>query len=452
MSAPAEALTHLTQALEIWPQLSDAESVAGIDRVTLLLRAAAAAGHSGDFKKAVAFAQEAVKSTDEGRDPLGTALAYERLGEHLYQADSPKEQTLGAFRKAVDLVAPDPPSKQRARVTAGLARALQGWQMYDEARCWCGEALTVARAVGATEDETHALNTLATLELRHDNIERARHLLLQARSRAADVGARFQELRSQHILGALELDEGNLPAALDELDRAVSLAEDYGLTWGQYGINSAVYRVFTYYAMGMWDEAESIAATLDDRMWGAANLSAGLLYVEVARGRPGAIERLARLESRPRADDWVAYMSSGCGADLAIWLGDLDLARSRVDRILPELNDTDESWGLSAIWPASLGVSVEAERAERARLTSDEAQLSEARRVGSILVDRCRAAIGEARSKGRQIGPEARAWAARAEAEWDRLQGRASVEKCRAAVEAFSYGYIYTRKLDRAGA
>lgn len=449
VSAPAETLIHLTQALEIWPQLSDAESVAGIDRVTLLLRAAAAAGNSGEFKKAIAFAQEAVKSTDEGSDPLGTALAYERLGEHLYQGDSPKEQTLSAFRKAEDLVAPDPPSKQRARVTAGLARALLGWRMHDEARRWCDEALAVARAVGATEDETHALNTLATLELRHDNIERARDLMLEARSRAVDIGARFQELRSQHSLGALELDEGNLPAALAELDRAVSLAEKYGLTWGQYGINSAVFRVFTYYALGMWDEAESIAATLDDRILEAANLSAAFLYVEVARGRSEAVERLARLESRPRDDDWVAYMSSGCGADLSIWQGDFDLARSRVDRILTDLNEIDESWDLSAIWPASLGITAEAERAERARLTSDDALVADAHRAGSILIDRCREATGAARSKGRQIGPEARAWAARAEAEWDRLEGRVSVEKCRAAVEAFGYGYIYEEARSR---
>jgi DNA-binding CsgD family transcriptional regulator/tetratricopeptide (TPR) repeat protein len=449
VSAPPEALKHLTQALEIWPQLSDAQSVAGIDRVTLLLRAAAAAGNSGEFKKAIAFAQEAVKSTDESSDPLGTALAYERLGEYLYQGDSPREQTLTAFRKAVDLVPPDPPTKQRARVTAGLARALLGWQSYDEARRWCDEALTVARAVGATEDETHALNTLAALELRHDNIDRARHLMLETRSRAVEIGARFQELRSQHSLGGLELDEGNLPAALEEFNRAVSLAESYGLTWGQYGINSAVLRLFTYYALGMWDEAESIAAGLDDRILGAANLSAVFLYVEVARGRTEAVERLARLEGRSRDDDWVAYMSSGCGADLAIWQGDLDLARSRVDRILRELNEIDESWDLSAIWPASLGVTAEAERADRARLTSDDAQLAEARRTGSVLIDRCREAIDEARSKGRQTGPEARAWAARAEAEWDRLEGQMNVEKYRSAAEAFGYGYVYEEARSR---
>jgi DNA-binding NarL/FixJ family response regulator len=48
-----------------------------------------------------------------------------------------------------------------------------------------------------------------------------------------------------------------------------------------------------------------------------------------------------------------------------------------------------------------------------------------------------------ARSIGRQIGPEALAWLARAEAEWTRLSGRADPESWAKAAEAFSYGYVY---------
>ena len=44
---------------------------------------------------------------------------------------------------------------------------------------------------------------------------------------------------------------------------------------------------------------------------------------------------------------------------------------------------------------------------------------------------------------GRQIGPEALAWAARAEAEWSRLEGRAEPDPWEAAAEAFAYGYVY---------
>jgi hypothetical protein len=48
-----------------------------------------------------------------------------------------------------------------------------------------------------------------------------------------------------------------------------------------------------------------------------------------------------------------------------------------------------------------------------------------------------------ARELGRQVGPEALAWLARAEAEWTRLEGRSDPEAWRAAVDAFSYGYVY---------
>jgi DNA-binding NarL/FixJ family response regulator len=449
VTAPAEALSHLTHAIELWDRVPDAAVVAGADRADLLLRAAAAAGNSGEFGRAVGLAREAVEAIDAADDPPRAALAHLRLGEHLLQASNFDEETSATFLRAVELVPEHPPTALRARVTAGIARALVAGSRYNEARRWCAEALAVAKQVNAAEEETHALITLARLEERHDNADIARSLLLDVRARAAAIGARGQELRAQHHLGALELDVGDLGAACAALEEAVAVAERTGLAWSEYGVSSGALRSFAYYAMGRWDEAERLAAALDDRLPGAGSMSAAALFVEVGRGDPRASERLGRLESLWSDDDWVAYLAGGCGTDLALWQGDLDGARAMARRTLGMLDASDEAWELSVIWPATLGLAAEAERSERAGAAGDESAGAHARESGEALLEQCRNAERRARSVGRQIGPEALAWLARAEAEWTRLEGRSDPDRWAAAADAFAYGYVYEEARSR---
>jgi DNA-binding CsgD family transcriptional regulator len=113
------------------------------------------------------------------------------------------------------------------------------------------------------------------------------------------------------------------------------------------------------------------------------------------------------------------------------------------------LHAADETWELSVIWPATLGLTAEAELAERARVAGDETAVAEALTSGQSLLDRCHESEQRARSARRQIGPEAVAWLARAEAEWARLQGRADPDLWAAATDAFSYGYVYEEARSR---
>jgi hypothetical protein len=57
----------LTQAIDLWDQAPDAAVVAGMDRVELLLRAAAAANDSGEVRHAVDLARQAVARVKEAR-------------------------------------------------------------------------------------------------------------------------------------------------------------------------------------------------------------------------------------------------------------------------------------------------------------------------------------------------------------------------------------------------
>jgi DNA-binding CsgD family transcriptional regulator len=443
--APAEALAHLTEAIELWDRVPDPAEVAGINLVELELRAAGAASDSGEFRRAVSLTRDAVA----GAEGLVAARAYDRLATYLLQAETPSDEWLGAARRAVELVPPAPPTALRARVAAGLARALQADRQYQEARRWCDEALAVARAAGSTNEEAHALITLAVLELRQDDAPVARGLLHDARERAAATGDAWLEVRARCILGTLELDVGNLEAASRVLEGAVALAGRTGMSWSEYGVMARIQRCYVQYVTGAWDEAERLAAKLDDRWLAVPSLSAVTMYVAVARGGERAPMLLERLERASHGDSWATYMSIGCGIDLACWRGELDRARTFLRRVLAELDKADERWELSAIWPATLGLAAEADRAERARAAGDDEFAAKAVQAGRPMLERIDGVRKAVRSHGRQVGPEALAWLARAEAETSRLEGHSDVALWEASVDAFGYGHVYEQARSR---
>jgi DNA-binding CsgD family transcriptional regulator/tetratricopeptide (TPR) repeat protein len=442
---PAEAYHHLTQAIELWDRVPDAAAVAGIDRPELLLRAAQAASDSGEARHAASLARDAVGAIDAAAAPLRAAVAYERLAWFLLEVEESPE-VLDAARRAVELVPAAPPTPLRARVTGGLARALAYFRGDQEASHWCDEALAVARAAGSATDEAQALLIDVILARRRDDFDSARALVDQARERAAAVVDRPRQLEALCFLGRLELDDGNLPVAGTSLGEAVGLAERTGLSWSPSGIEARLLRIIALYAAGAWDEAERLAVAPDDRSPAAAALSAVALYVEVGRGRPSATERLARLGPLREQDTYVAFLTGGCEVDLALWQGEPDRASELARTTVAMLGREGESWVLSVIWPAALGLAAEA---DRARADGDAAAEGEALTVGRQLLEGARSSVDRARGLGLQVGPEALAWLARAEAEWERLQGNPAPERWAHAVDAFGYGYQYEEARSR---
>jgi predicted ATPase len=156
--APAETLRHLSSALRLWERVPDPAAVTGTDRVDLLLRAAAAANAAGERQRAAGLAEEAAVIVDGTADAAQAAVAHERLGLYLLLAGR-IEEAVRARASAVALVPAQPPTRLRARVTAAMAQALIHAGRQDEARRWCDEALTVARAIGSADEEADVLVT-----------------------------------------------------------------------------------------------------------------------------------------------------------------------------------------------------------------------------------------------------------------------------------------------------
>jgi DNA-binding CsgD family transcriptional regulator/tetratricopeptide (TPR) repeat protein len=440
--APAETLRHLSSALRLWERVPDPAGVTGTDRVGLLLRAAVAASAAGERQRAAGLAEEAATTADATADAAQTAVAHERLGQYLLHAGR-FEEALRARVRAVELVPADPPTQLRARVTAAMAQGLINAGRREEARRWCDEALTVARAIGSADDEADVLVTQGMIE-EHDDPARARPLYEAGRARAAEAGNPEIESRALQDLAWLEFDLGNLAAARAVFDDGVELAQRTGRGWSDIGITMRRGQRLVRYEAGDWDECERLAAAVAGLAPALAvvELGTAALLVEVGRGRPAAAKRLRDLAALAGLDPLIDMEVAGLEAEQATWHGDLERAWSAVQRSLAILDagQLKLSQIVEEAWICVIGLAVQGERAERARAAGDARTLSDAIAVGHGLLERARTAVERTRVSH---GVDLQCWHAKAEAEWSRVQGRSDPKAWQAAVEAFSYGHVY---------
>ncbi|ETK32545.1 helix-turn-helix transcriptional regulator [Microbispora sp. ATCC PTA-5024] len=426
LGAPAEAHRHFERALELWDKVPDAESLARDTRPRIALASAAAAADSGDYHRAVAQLRRLREHLD---DPALLARTNERLAYYLADADGDREEMTRAARDAVGLASESP---LLARALATYARTLYYLYEVGEARATAARALEVARATGAPDAETSALVSLGLIEEETGSAARAEELLARATVRLSgdlsiDLRARFNHARVQY-------ERGELRAAAEIVEAGVELARETGLTWSTYGTDMRFLQYLIHYADGDWDAAERLAAGFGVRVGtrAEATLSSFALFVEVGRGRPGADERL-RWISRFWSDDLVTYMARAMAAELALWRGDPDTALEHVDAIISVLEPFDP--GVIRIAATGLWALADAGRSgERA----------------DDLLRRARWAAANGLSGPRaELGPEGRAWLARAEAEWHRAAGTAVPDVWRRCVEAFGSGFVYEEARSR---
>ena len=439
--APAEALRHLHSALGLWGRVPEPAAAAGIDRVELTLRAAAAANAAGEHQRAASLAQDAAKAV--GGDPARAARAYERLGLYLFDAGQ-VEEALAARTQAVELVPAQPPTRLRARVTAAIAQALVNARRRDDARRWCDEALAAARGVGSADEEADVLTTLGMIEQYHDPAN-ARSLFAAARAQAADAGNIEIELRARYDDAEVGRQMGDLASAGAGFDDGAVLAQRSGLGWSRFGIAMQRGQLAVRYLTGDWDECERlIAAAPELTTLAVADVVAQGLGVLVARARPAAPVWLRQLAGLAGTDPLLDRDVAAWEAELAGSQGDLELARSAIQRGLAAADAVGHfDQALEGAWVAMNGLSVEAERAERARATGDDASLADATAAGRALLERVRADAERAPQAGLAHDVHVRGRLAKAEAEWTRLQGRSDPARWQAAVDAFAYGNVY---------
>jgi DNA-binding CsgD family transcriptional regulator len=443
LGAPAEAHEHFDQVLSLWDAVPDAEALAGIDRVHLSLRTAAAAAQSGQGRLAVSRLRRLHGLLDPAADATVYAEVGERLAHYTIEATDHIDAATELIGAVVDIVPAEPPTRLRAAVLATYTRTLLWHAGHTDIPRWADEAIAAARATGSTEAE---ISTLATLGLYHESIgenTRAEELFDVARNLARRTGDLSNGLRATYQYTRAQFDRGDLAAAAASIGDGVRLAVDSGLAWSPYGVDLRFLEYLIHFTMGDWDRAEALTDSFAIRVGTLpeAVISAYALFIEVARGTETVDERLSWLEPLWSDDSFVAYVARGLAAEHALWQGDEDTAIEHITAVMKALEPGDAS----AIRIAAVGLWAHANQAERARAGGDESRAQAAIRAADDLVERARWSTANTQF-GRPrawLGPEGRAWAARAEAEWQRARGSDDPKLWRAVVDAFDYGYPY---------
>ena len=378
--APGERLRHLEQALSLWERVPEAGRLAGVDRIDLVLGAAAAANDAGEVDRAVGLARQAIDEVDEHLDPLRTARAHERLAHYLRIGHD--QQVLQLCRRAEQLVPRDPPTPLRARVTAALAQALANTHQREESRRWCQEALAVAHATASMGDQTDVLITLGMVEALRDP-KKGNALLLEAQQHAASGGHYDIELRAIHNRGWAEHDLGDLAAASAIYDEGVERAWQVGLAWSPFGLAMRGGRCYFRYLAGDWDAAATLAAAVDQHVAALApQLAADALAVGVGRGEVAVEERLASLTQQYGANRAMDILVALSEAEQALWRDELERANSAIRRGRAAVGGANR-WMLEELLLCALGLAVQARQVEQARASPDGSVLAESGRAGS---------------------------------------------------------------------
>jgi DNA-binding CsgD family transcriptional regulator len=428
MLAPAEELRHLEVVLRLW----DTADEPAADHVATLRTAAAAAAAIGQVDRAVQLARVAVDEVAD--DPLAQAELRTELARRLLDAEKVQE-SFDEATAAVTALGPEP-TRVRAWALATLARAALNIDRDVDALQGATAAVGVAREAGAADAESDALTTLAVLDV--DDPDRVAELLTDALERAVDACDTVTELRVRFNLTSSRFYAGDLDSAERLAVESVERAQAEGLPWHVYSTQMALFRELIAYTRGDLSRRDPARGAPDDV---APWLLAVGLHAAVARGDEDAVARGVALESEWKRDPQIALISGGATIDALVWQGRIDEALDLADRLIEFLTRTWWDYFLGVIWLAALAIGGLADTAAGERLQGRDPALLVAR--GRALLDRAELAVERGRPRGGPLGPEGRAWLARARAESQRLAGVDDVEAWRTALREFGYGYVY---------
>ncbi len=360
------AQRHFERALELWPQVHDAEQRAGIDHSQLLEAAASAATRTGAVDRGLALIDQALGEVGYGGTLERRATLLVRRAELLTDLGRDSE-SLAVFEQAEALLPRDLPSKVSAQVLSSFARALVRVDQINRAGELAQRALTAAEAVGAIEEKLEAQTVLVGALVYGGDFEGGMALGEQVAQEANRAGLSWLAMRSDVILTDAQLMVGRYDEVVRTADRGIALAEQAGFsrTMGAFMRSNKAEALLR---SGQWDAVLAAAAPGAE----APGVFAGTLLLLRAElhtmsGRPEPAKadlREARRHLRNSAAAQFALPLAAVEAELARGAGDLPGARA----IVAEALGRDDLGAEHRYrWPLlSLGARIEAERVQAA--------------------------------------------------------------------------------------
>ncbi|MER6716876.1 MULTISPECIES: AAA family ATPase [unclassified Streptomyces] len=445
VGAPAEEQRHLEAALDLWPAVgAEARpSGRGADRVTLTLRASAAAAHAGELHRAVSLARSALAELGQDADSELAARVRYTLAGNLLSVDS-LTAAFAYSSEALAMIPEEPASVTWVWAAATHAMAARHIGKNETALRVARRALSVAEELGVTDAQADLLISLAVFDGGGRRSPEGRDRLLRARELARSSGNAAVELRALFNLAMGCYENGEPAECLPWLTEGLDRARRAGLLSSPYPLEMRYLRLLVLYALGRWDECVRAARADAEVLPAAGGYTAGpALYVALARGDLAAADRARALLEGPF--DWMATLVAGIVlTDAAALRRDPEEAVRRMRSTVAALTDEAGTRPDVTVRLAALALSAVADAAVGLRLTGDESGARRWADTATELVESARAVAGRGQNDT-PLGPEGQAWLARAEAEWIRAVSGPDAAAWSAAVAAFTYGDVHER-------
>jgi DNA-binding CsgD family transcriptional regulator len=374
-AAFAEAGAHYEAALEIWERVDDAAERAGMSKGRVVARAADARHLAGEHHRAVALGRTAIELTDATGDVVEAALARQRLGRYLWLAGD-SDASLEAYRDAVRVLPPDPPTAELASVLAAQGQILVLRGPGEESGARLREAIEIARAVGARAVEGHALNSLGISMASVGDWTGAERVMREASEIARELSLPDDICRATVNLSDTIDQQGRIAEAAEMALEGARMSVELGLmSYCTFMEGDAAWRLAR---LGELDEAATIVERgLALNLAGVSEItmrdSAG--HVALRRGRLDEAElhyRRAEAAMRPTSDSMFIGNHAHGRAEIALWRSDPDEGWKLATATLDLVAEREYLFYTARLYATA--VRAAAEIAQRARTLGDDAR------------------------------------------------------------------------------
>jgi DNA-binding CsgD family transcriptional regulator len=430
VQAFGEAADLTERALELWPRVTDAAELVGMDHVDLLAMAAGAHMLGGHGARGEALLREAMAELDPAADARRYSALLGRLARAQWALNRGREGVETAER-ALELLPPDGGDLERVRLLSWLARTRFLRGRFREAVRDAEEALALAVKVDHPASEAETLNTLGMAMIALGQVDEGVARLqrtIEMSSEMDDPDAMtYGYCNLADMLNLAGRTREALEVAYEGVGRIPPrLREDHD--WLALTVSELSFKA------GNWNAAREHLTPAPSRLLGRQLLFRQLREADQALGDGDedaaataleAAEPLVVASSEPR---WIGLFGA-LRAELLRRRHDLLAARVAVEDALGRIElCTDDVMRIAQV--AAAGMQVEADAAQRGRDLRERSQEREALARARIHMQRLRAVAAEG-------GPVERAWLRHAEAELGRARGRSEPRKWLVAAEAW---------------
>jgi DNA-binding CsgD family transcriptional regulator len=329
VGASSEAADQFENALQLWEEVALTQRPKGMDRAGLLLDAAAMRFASGQTGRARVLAEAAVEDLSAGDDVERLALAHVRLGTYL-RVEGQTTVATEATKHGLELLADRPPTDAKAEVVARFAQHSMLLQHTTEALGAADEAIAVARAVGLSRLEGHALCTKGVVLADVGRLDESLDAFDQAEAIARTVGAADDLARVCQNRTWVQVFAGLAEDALAGADAGLQIVRAQG-TMLSNGIGIIENQADAAVRIGRWDDALAIVDAFPlDTSEGSTlcSLAAPRFDVSLRRGNLAAAENALA----PAIERAMTMSDPQFGGQVRIRAAQLDLARGDLEQ------------------------------------------------------------------------------------------------------------------------